>query len=396
MTSARLRSTLVVMEVALSVMLLAAAGLLLRSFQSLQYVDLGFTTNRVLVAYTEYAVTDNPADLRARSAFYADLLDRLRAVPGVTAASGVAYLGMGREPRAPRDYFIEGRPEGDAGERPQAEFHAVTAGYFKTLQVPIRAGRDFDRADTPERPPVAIINETLARTAFPGESPIKRRIRSGTSRRAPWMEIVGVVGDTRWQDPRQPAPPVIYAAASQGAGNSLSILARTSLDESSLAETLRGLLHEANATVPVKFDTMEELFDDALAYPRFRTQVVGLFATAAALLAAIGIFSVLAYVVSQRTRELAVRRALGARSVDIVRLVLGNGVRLVASGLAAGLAGTFALAQLLSGLLYEVSPWDMATYLGTIGILGSAALLATLIPAIRAATIAPVIALQQD
>ena len=203
--STRLRSALVVAEVALSVILLATAGLLLRSFLALQHVDLGFTTDRVLVAVHGVCGQGRlTEDLRTRSRFYADVLDRLRAVPGVRAASGVAYLGMGREPRSPRDFYIEGRPEGRPGERPQAEYHAITADYFKTLEIPVRAGRDFDRTDTPERPRVAIVNETLARTAFPGESPIGQRIRTGTNPRAPWMEIVGVVGDTRWQDPSQP------------------------------------------------------------------------------------------------------------------------------------------------------------------------------------------------
>ena len=198
------------------------------------------------------------------------------------------------ESRGHRDVYIQGRPEGRPGERPQAEYHAITADYFKTLEIPVRAGRDFDRTDTPERPRVAIVNETLARTAFPGESPIGQRIQTGTNRKAAWMEIVGVVGDTRWQDPSQPARAVIYAASTQGAGNSLSILARTSLDSQSLAGTLRTLLHDANPTVPVKFETMDELFDSALAYPRFRTQVIGLFASVAVVLA-VGIFSVLAY-----------------------------------------------------------------------------------------------------
>ena len=201
--SSRLRSALVVIEVALSVILLAAAGLLLRSFQALQHVDLGFTTDRVLVAYTDYAVRRREEDIRIRSAFYTDLLDRLRAVPGVSAAAGVAYLPMGREPRAARDYFIQGRPEGQPGERPQAEHHAITPDYFETLEIPVRAGRDFDRTDTPERPEVAIINEALARIAFPGESPLGQHIR--TNSRSPWMEIVGVVADTRWQDPSHPA-----------------------------------------------------------------------------------------------------------------------------------------------------------------------------------------------
>jgi predicted permease len=388
---------LVVAEVALSVILLATAGLLVRSFLALQQVDLGFTTDRVLVAYTEYAVRDDVTeDLWTRSRFYADVLDRLRNVPGVSAASGVAYLGMGREPRSPRDVYIQGRPEGRPGERPQAEYHAITADYFKTLEIPVRAGRDFDRTDTPERPRVAIVNETLARTAFPGESPIGQRIQTGTNRKAAWMEIVGVVGDTRWQDPSQPARAVIYAASTQGAGNSLSILARTSLDSQTLAGTLRTLLHEANPTVPVKFETMDELFDSALAYPRFRTQVIGLFAGVAVVLAAVGIFSVLAYLVGQRTRELAIRRALGARTVDVIPLIIGQGLRLVAIGLVLGLAGALTLARLITGLLFEISPWDAGTYLGTIAVLGGAALLATLVPAIRAATIAPLVVLQQE
>jgi putative ABC transport system permease protein len=394
-TGTRLRSSLVVAEVALSVVLMAAAVLLLRSFQTLQHVDLGFTKQRVLVADTVYAVRDGVAeDSRIRSEFYTNVLDRLRAVPGVRAASGVAYLGMGREPRAPRDFFIQGRADGRAGERPQAEHHAITADYFETLQIPVRAGRDFNQIDTRERPQVAIINEAMARIAFPGESPLGQHIRATS--RSPWMEIVGVVADTRWQDPSRPAPPAVFSASTQGWGNSLAILARTSVDERSLASTLRALVHDANPTVPVRFETMEELFDATLAYPRFRTQVIGGFAAVAALLAAVGIFSVLAYLVGQRTRELAVRRALGARTVDVLGLIVGQGLRLVAIGVVLGLAGAFAVSRLLTGLLYEISPWDTGTYLGTIAVIGSAALLATLLPAIRAATIAPLAALQQE
>jgi putative ABC transport system permease protein len=148
--------------------------------------------------------------------------------------------------------------------------------------------------------------------------------------------------------------------------------------------------------VPVRFETMEELFDSTLAYPRFRTQVIGLFAGVAALLATVGIFSVLAYLVGQRTREVAVRRALGASAADVIGLIMGPGLRLVAIGLMLGLAGALAVSRLLTGLLYEIGPWDPGTYLGTIAVLGGAALLATLLPAIRAAAIAPVIVLQQE
>jgi predicted permease len=395
-TGTRLRSTLVVAEVACSVILMVSAGLLMRSFLALQHVDLGFTKDRVLVARTEYEVRDNESDIPARVTFYADVLDRLRAVPGVRAAAGVAYLGMGREPREARDYSVQGRPEGQPGERLQAEFHDITPDYFKTLEIPILAGRDFATTDTRGGPGVAIINEALARVAFPGISPIGQRIKTGTSLRTPWMEIVGVVGDTRWQDPSQPAPPMAFRSAIQGFGNSPSIIARTSLDDASIANTLRRLLHEANPTVPVKFETLEEQFDDTLAYPRFRTQVIGLFASMATLLAAVGIFSVLAYLVGQRTRELAVRRALGARAADVIGLVAGQGLRLVAIGLVLGLAGALVAARMLTGLLYEIGPWDMATYLGTIAVIGVAAVLATLVPAIRAATIAPVVVLQQE
>lgn len=395
--NARLRSALVVVEVALSLVLLVTAGLLLRSYQILQHVDLGFSKERVLVADTVYAVRDDVReDLWIRSRFYDDVLDRLRAVPGVSAASGVAYLGMGREPRSPRDFFVQGRPDGRPGERPQAEYHAITADYFNTLEIPIRAGRDFNRTDTPEQPRVAIVNETLARIAFPGESPVGRRIRTGTSPSAPWMEIVGVAGDTRWQDPSQPGRAVIYAASTQGAGNSLSILARSSLDDEALSGTLRAIMHDVNPTVPVKFESMEMLVDSTLAYPRFRTQLIGFFAAVAAVLASVGIFSVLAYLVGQRTRELAVRRALGAGAADIVRLVVGQGVQLVAMGFVLGLAGAFFAARLLAGLLYEISPWDVSTYAGTLAVLAGSALLATLVPALRAATIAPSIVLQQE
>jgi ABC-type lipoprotein release transport system permease subunit len=207
---------------------------------------------------------------------------------------------------------------------------------------------------------------------------------------------VGVVGDTRWQEPSQPAPPVVYAASMQGIGNEPAILARTSLDEASLAGTLQTILNEVNPAVPVKFATMEEMFDSTLAYPRFRTQIIGLFAGLATVLAAVGIFSVLAYLVGLRSREIALRQALGARAADVIRLIAGQGLRLVTIGLVLGLAGALAASRLLTSLLFEIRPWDVGTYLGTIVVLGSVAFVATLVPAIRASTIAPVTVLQQE
>ena len=291
---ARLRSVLVVAEVALSVILLATAGLLVRSFLALQRLTSG-SRRTVCWWHTEYAVRDDVTeDLWTRSRFYADVLDRLRTCLASALRRAWPTWGWGESPGHLATSIFKAGQRGDRASGRKRRC-AITADYFKTLEIPLRAGRDFDRTDTPERPRVAIVNETLARTAFPGESPIGQRIQTGTNRKAAWMEIVGVVGDTRWQDPSQPARAVIYAASTQGAGNSLSILARTSLDSQSLAGTLRTLLHDANPTVPVKFETMDELFDSALAYPRFRTQVIGLFASVAVVLAAVGIFSVLAY-----------------------------------------------------------------------------------------------------
>lgn len=210
------------------------------------------------------------------------------------------------------------------------------------------------------------------------------------------MEIVGVVGDTRWQGPSHPPPPVLFVPSTQDWGNSLSILARTSVDEKPIATTLRALLHDANPSVPVRFESMAKLFDVALAYPRFRTQVLGLFAGVAAVLAAVGLFSVLAYLVGQRTREIAVRRAVGAQAGHVIRLIVGQGLRLVAVGLVVGLGAALAVARVLEGLLYEITPWDVGTYLGALTVLSGAALLATVIPALRAATIAPLIALEHE
>jgi ABC-type antimicrobial peptide transport system permease subunit len=210
------------------------------------------------------------------------------------------------------------------------------------------------------------------------------------------MEIVGVVGDTRWQNPSQAGRAILYAASTQGAGNSLSILTRASLDDESLAGTLRAIMHDVNATIPVRFDSMDALINSTLTYPRFRAQVTGLFAGMAAVLAVVGVCSVLAYLVGQRTRELAVRRALGASTADVICLVAGQGLRLVATGLALGLVGALAMARLLSGFLYELSPRDVSTYLWTVTLLAGAAGLAMLIPAIRAASIAPSVVLQQE
>jgi putative ABC transport system permease protein len=390
----RLRSTLVIAEVALSVVLLVTGGLLLRSFLLLQQVDLGFATDRLVFAYMQHpGNTDD--ELVARRAFYAELLEGLRRVPGVSSAAGITFLPMGAgETRAAREIFVQGRPVGQLGERPAAEFYAVTPDYFATLEIPLRTGRDFTAADTLASPMIAVVNEAFVRTALAGEPALGQHVR--WNERVPWLEIVGVVGDTRWQSPGLPAPPMLFVSSLQGWGTSLSIAARTSLDESVVEGTLRALARELNPTVPVRLETMDDRFESELARPRFLALVVGAFSALAALLAAVGLFSVLAYTVEQRRRELAVRQALGAQVADVLAMIVGQGLRLTGVGLLVGLVVTLALMRLLQGLLYGITPWDAATYAGAAAVLGAAAALATLLPALRAAAIAPATALQDE
>jgi predicted permease len=391
--SGRLRSTLVVVEVALSVMLLAGAGLFVRSFQRLHQENLGFTTERVVTAYTQYALGDGRTR-PVRTAFYRDVLPRVRALPGVVAASGASVLPLGREQSSAADVFVEGRAPGRPGERLQAFSLSIATDFFTTLNIPFRLGRDFTDADTAQTPRVVIVNEALARMAFSGESPLGRRISPGPA--GPWLEIVGVVGDTRWRDPSVPPQPEYFHASGQGIGGSLTILARTSGNDDSVAPALRALLQAADPTIPVRIETMEDMFRSALAYPRLRTQLTATFGAVALLLSAVGIFSVLAYLVGERTRELAVRRAVGAGSAEVVRLVMGQGLRLVVAGMIAGVVGSLAGSRLLTGLLYETSPWDAVAYVTATAVLGMAATLAMLLPAIRAATLDPLLALRHE
>lgn len=390
---ARLRSTLVIAEVALSLVLLITGGLLLKSFLLLQQVDLGFTTDRLVFAYMQH-VGDTDEEMRARRAFYAELLARLRRVPGVSAAAGITSVPLGDGDARTRDILVDGRPPEQLGERPRADFYAVTPEYFATLAIPLHAGRDFTEGDTLERPMVAVVNEAFARTVLNAEQPLGQRVR--WNERVPWLEIVGVVGDTRWQDPSHPPPPTLYVSSWQGWGTSLSIAARTSLDADAVGREIGAVVRELDPAVPVRIESVDDRFASAVAKPRFLALVVGAFAALAMLLAAVGLFSVLAYTVSQRHRELAVRRALGAQVHDILKTVAAQGLQLAAAGLAIGVVAASAATRLLRGLLFEVSAWDPATYAGAAAVLGIAAVFATFVPALRAARIEPQAALKDE
>ena len=391
----RLRSALVIAEVALSMVLLAGAGLLLRSFQQLHQVDLGFTTDHVLVAHASYS-TNSEESIRRRGEFFRDLLARVRALPGVTQAAGMRTTPLTGS-ASNGSYFIEGKPEGLPGEQPSAEFQVVTEGFFATLGTPVKQGRDFAASDL-NRQFVAIINESLARAAFPGENPLGHRVKAGMFKTTmKWMEIVGVVGDTRRLEPGRPPVPELFIHGLQHPdGSSLSLVVRTSLEPTALGATIRDLVRERNPEVPVRFETMDQVFAQSLSYPRFRALLVGSFAGLAAILAFVGIYSVLNYLVGQRRSEFGVRMALGAKPRDLVRLVVGEGLRMVAAGIIVGLAGAFALTRVLTKLLYGVSAWDPITYVAVIALVGAATLLASGLPALRAAGVDPLVALRHE
>ena len=391
------RSAFVVAEVALAVVLVVGASLLARSLVALASVNMGFAPEKLLVLRTVVPVRTFQEAPRA-TAFYRDLLTDLRTLPGVDAVGAVTSL-----PTAVRSnggYQIEGRiQQGQTGVRsPQALFTVVTPDYFRTMRVPVRNGRDFNDGDRTGATFVAIINEALARAAFPGEDPIGRRIQCGLDT-PEFMTIVGVVGDIRTAGPSQPAAPEIYMPYEQhpGPATALNIVARTqSPDPLALSETIQRKIRERNADVPVKATTMEGTLDTATATPRFQTYLLVLFAGVALVLALAGVYGVMAYMVSQRVPELGVRIALGATPGSIMKLILGHGARLAGFGLALGIALALLSGKLVEGFLFGVKARDPLTFVLVTVVVAIATLAACYIPGRRAVRVDPMTALRAE
>jgi predicted permease len=389
----RVRSTLVMVEVALSLVLLVASGLLLRSFVHLNQVDLGFTAERVLVTTTSYPTGGTEA-----TGFYRDLVAQLRTLPGVRHAAGVMTLPFDTL-RANSGYSVDGGPSSRDGKPLIAEIQVVTPGYFDTVSTPIRAGRDFDDRDSLGRPQVAIVNERLAREEFGDRNPLGRTIQTGmTPDSRKGMQIVGVVADARQRSPEVPPRPEIFLPYLQhpGPGSRLAILTQTSLDGGALTGAIREIARKLNRGVPVRFSTMDEVLTKALAYPRFRTTLVAAFGFLAGLLALIGIYSVLSYLVAEQTPEIGVRLALGALRGDIFRGVIGGSMRLVLGGVIAGLVIALIAARTIQSLLFDVSARDPMTIAVVVALLAVTALTASSIPALRAASVDPLVALRDE
>jgi putative ABC transport system permease protein len=390
----RMRSAMVVAEIALSVVLLCGAGLLIKSFVALHNVALGFQPERVLVMASSVPAT-GLEEFRRATRFYKDLLAQAATLPGVIAV-GAMRTPPGQT-SSDGSYFIDNLPANPSVTAPQAVFTVAAPGAMATLNIPIRRGRDLSDRDTYDAPFVTLINEALARKSFPGQDPIGRMIYCGFDSPKP-MQIVGVVGDVRQRGPAsEPAPEIIMPYEQHpGGGTAMRLLVRTAADPGVLAETLRRKARELSADVPIRFTTMEEMLSDNVAAPRFRTLLFGIFAALAVCLAMAGVYGVMSYVVSQRSNEIGLRMALGASPSNVLGLVMRQGLILAAAGLAIGLAASVAATRLLSTMLFAVKPTDPLTYAAVAVLLTSVALLATYLPARRALQVDPLTSLRQE
>ena len=388
----RLRSMLVVFEVALSLILLIGAGMMIKSFLNLQRVNPGFDARNVLVVPVSLSQTKYP-EAAQRTLFFQQAVDRLSTLPLVESVSATNFLPLAGEDRG-NVLNIEGRPL-PPGEKLYASTRDVAPDYFRTMRIPIVSGRDFTRQDTADTMAVVLINETMAKRYFANEDPVGKRVSLVPGQSGPWLTIVGVVGDTRHTSLSIPPVAEAYGPHAQDPSGTMTIVIRTSSDPSSLATALRNELRAMDSSIPLLgLKTMEQTLKDSIAPVQASMTLLSLFAALALLLAVMGIFAFISYSVTQRTHEIGVRMALGAQRYHVLRLIVGQGLRLVFVGIGLGLVGAFFLTRLMVSLLYGVSPLDLMTFAGVSLLLVIAALLATIIPAAKATKLDPVIALR--
>jgi len=396
----RLRALLVVSEVALSLVLLVGAGLMIRSFSRLLAVDPGFKADHVLTAFVSLPVSKYPKR-EEQTAFFDRLLERLRNVPGVSAAGLVTDIPL--YGGSSTGFDVDGRPEALPGQRPMTDYRLINADYFAAMGMKLVKGRAFSRYDTEAAPGVVIINETMATRFFAGEDPIGRRLDlSGDPKDL--RDIVGVVGDVRNYGVDEEVKPEVYVPFLQSAPDYLSgvvsavtIVVRSAIEPTALAAALREQVQALDKDQPVsELRTMEWYLADYMAQRRFNMLLLGAFAGVALVLAAVGIYGVIAYTVTQRTHEMGIRIALGAKGGDILRLVFRNAMATTLTGIALGLSAAFALTRLLRSLLYQVSPTDPVVFAAIPLLLLSVAVIATYLPARRATLVDPIEALRAE
>lgn len=393
-----LRNLLVVVETALGVIVVIGAGLLLRSFLRIEQSPLGFQPQgvlsfRVIPRGRKYS---QPSE---RSAVYQQAIERLEAVPGVQTAAAVTFIPL-TFVRGSKGFTIEGRPPIAPGQIPMAGYDVVTPGYFATMHIPLSHGRDFLWSDTPETQPIIIINEAMAKAYWPQEDPLGKRIRQGgpDERQLLWLTIAGIVGDVREFDPLTAPRPTMYFPITQFPDGILrDWVVRSVRDPLTVASSVRAAVWSVDKDLPVtRVRTMEEVWSLSIASERLNLLLFVLFALLALVLSTVGIYGVMAYNVAERTREIGIRVALGARSNDVLKLVLARGFRLAGLGLLLGVAAAFALTRLMASMIYGVSSTDAATFSTVALLLGAVALAACYIPARRALRVDPIVALRYE
>jgi putative ABC transport system permease protein len=386
----RVRRALIVAELALALVLLAGGGLLLRTFVALQRVDLGFNPSHVLTGFVlptgpQYRLEP------ARRAFYDALRARAQALPGVTQAALSSFIPLTGD--SDTSFLIEGRPApARSADAPVTWYRNVSANYFATMEIPLRRGRLFRDH---EAEPVVVVNETMVRRYFPTEDPLGRRIRS--DEQAPWATIVGVVADIQARGARDTTRVETYIPYWQNPEAGINVVLKTAGDPRALVEPLRRAVKELDGGMAVaSIATMDELVAESIGSSRFYALLVGFFAALALVLAAVGIYGVMSYAVTQRTQEIGVRLALGAASGRIFALVVGETMKLAVAGLALGLAGALAVGRALREMLFGVPAADPVTFAGTAALLLAVALAAAWLPARRATRIDPLTALRAE
>jgi putative ABC transport system permease protein len=392
-------------EFALAVVLLAGAGLMIRTFAALQHVDPGFDSHGLLSMVVGVAGTEEQSAGHTEN-FYKQVLLQAKAVPGVQSVSAINHLPLAGDQWG-LPFQVQGRPVGHSTEAPVATYRVIFPGYFETMRIPILRGRDIAESDDLRTPGVIVINDYLARRYWPGEDAIGKRITFDAPEKNPtWLTVVGVVKNTvrnSWISPPEEEVFLPYLQSRAHLENPsapfayFTLVIRTGVDPVDAAAAIRGAVHSLNKSVPVsEVQTMDQVVEEATGESRFYMVLLGVFAVVGLVLAGVGIYGVMSYSVSRRTREIGIRMALGAQQRDVLKLVVFHGMLPAFAGVLVGVGSALALTRLMASLLYGTKPSDPMTFVAVVSALGCVALAASYLPARRATRVNPVVALRYE